>query len=150
MTNQAYGQTEIKGDLDAMFDHLANDYGMTVPLVDLVLADPAKALLVRARTCTDLGVGYVFDVKCHHMAFRQEGIDWEIWIEEGPEPLPRKVAIVYKDAPGSPEYTAYLSDWNLNADLPDGRFEFKPPAGAKRVDFAVHTSPSQPTTRESK
>ncbi|HEY2586665.1 MAG TPA: DUF2092 domain-containing protein [Tepidisphaeraceae bacterium] len=148
--NHAYGQTEIKGDLDAMFDHLANDYGMTVPLVDLILADPAKALLSRARTCTDVGVGYVFDTKCRHLAFRQEGIDWEIWIQDGAEPLPRKLAIVYKDTPGHPEYVAYLSDWNLNADVPESRFTFTPPPGAKRVDFAVHVTPGSPVTLPSK
>lgn len=146
--NHAYGQTEIKGDLDAMFDHLANDYGMTLPLVDLILADPAKAMLSRVRTCTDLGDGYVFDTKCRHLAFRQEGIDWEIWIEEGAEPLPRKLAIVYKDMPGHPEYVAYLSDWNLNAGVPDSRFTFKPPPGAKRVDFAVHVAPAPPAAKE--
>lgn len=132
-----YGQTEIVGDLDHLFDTLATRYAMTLPLVDLVLADPAKALLSHAGSCEDLGTGYVFDTKCRHLAIRQDAIDWEIWIQQGDQPLPRKLAITYKDSPGVPQYVAYLSDWNLTADVPDARFTFHPDQGDKHVDFAV-------------
>ena len=37
---------------------------------------------------------------CHHLAFRQEDIDWQIWIENGPTPLPRKFLITDKKAKG--------------------------------------------------
>lgn len=142
--DHVYGQTEIAGNLDHVFDTLATKYGMTLPLVDLVLADPAKAMLARVHSCTDLGLAYVFDTKCRHLAFRQGDIDWEVWIQEGDEPLPRKLAITYKDSPGNPQYIAYLSDWKLNADLPDERFTFTPPADAKKVDFAVPARATAP------
>lgn len=142
--DHVYGQTEIEGNLDNLFDTLASRYGMTLPLVDLVLADPGKALLSHARSCDDLGVGYVFDTKCRHLAIRQEAIDWEIWIQQGDQPLPRKLVITYKDSAGSPQYVAYLSDWNLAAEVPDARFSFHPAPDDKRVDFAMppQTQPS--------
>jgi hypothetical protein len=142
--DHVYGRTEIEGDLQKLFDTLASRYGMTLPLVDLVLPDPSTALLSRVRTCDDLGLGYVFDVKCRHLAFRQDGVDWEIWIQEGNDPLPRKLVITYKEAPGTPQYVAYLSDWNLAADIPESRFTFHAPEGAKQVDFAVPASQVRP------
>lgn len=143
--DKVYGQTELEGDLDKLFDALASRYGMTLPLVDLVLADPAKALLSRACSCDDLGDGYVFDTKCRHLAFRQDAIDWEIWLQQGDQPLPRKLVITYKDSPGTPQYVAYLSGWDLAPDVLESRFVFHAPTGAKRVDFATSAAQVRPT-----
>ena len=74
-------------------------------------------------------------VSCHHLAFTQENLDWEIWIEDGPRPLPRKLLINYKSEPGSPRYAARLSAWDLQPRLSDAYFQFHPPAGASKIDF---------------
>jgi hypothetical protein len=133
--NNAYGVADAPATLDATFDMLAEKYGLVFPLVDLLFADPYKALIEKVRSGQHLGSGYVFDVKCHHLAFRQEGVDWQIWIEEGAKPLPRKVVITYKESAGHPQFTALLSDWNLSADVPDSQFTAKPPPDAKKVEF---------------
>lgn len=148
--DNVYGQASIKGNLDMLFDTLATKYGMTLPLVDLVLADPAKAMLSRVQSSADLGLGWVFDTRCRHLAFRQGDIDWEIWIQAGADPLPRKLVITYKDVPGVPQYIAYLSDWNLKADVPDARFTFKPPAGVKEIEFAAPAKSQPQPVSESK
>ena len=33
---------------------------------------------------------------CHHLAFEQATIDWQLWIDAGKDPLPRKLVITYK------------------------------------------------------
>ena len=136
----AWGQTDTPNNIDQTLDMLAAKFGMTIPLADLLLGDPYASLTERVHNGKDLGIGYVFDVKCHHLAFRQEGIDWQIWIEDGAQPAPRKIVITYKDSPGYPNYTAFLSKWNLTADAPDSSFSFTPPAGAKQIDFASPTN----------
>jgi hypothetical protein len=133
--DNVYGSTPAPAAIDDMFDMLAEKFAMTLPMSDLLFSNPYKALIGRVRSGRYLGTGYVFDTKCHHLAFRQEVVDWELWIEDGPRPLPRKLVITYKEAPGDPQYTAYLSNWNLSADVPDARFSFAPPPGAKKVDF---------------
>jgi hypothetical protein len=150
----AWGQTDTPGTIDQTLDMLADKFGMTIPLADLLLADPYASLIERVRSGHNLGIGYVFDVKCHHLAFRQEGIDWQIWVEDGPQPVPRKVVITYKDSPGYPSYTAFLSKWNLKADAPDSSFTFTPPAGAKQIQFGnpanapSTTQPAAPPSAE--
>src|SRR4051812_35456813 len=133
---------DMPSTIDDTLDTLADKYGMALPLADLAFADPYKSLTEHVRSSQYLGIGYVFDVRCHHLAFRQEAIDWQIWIEEGDNPLPRKIVLTFKESPGHPQYTAFLSNWNLTAESPDSAFAFTAPAGAKQVEFAPTTQPA--------
>lgn len=80
-----------------------------------------------------VGRHYVKDIKCHHMAFSGEHIDWQFWIEDSATPVLRKVVITYKNLKGFPQYVAYLSDWDFNPRLPDLVFKFEPPANVREV-----------------
>lgn len=57
-----------------------------------------------------VGVTQVEGVRCHHFAFVEQDIDWQIWIEDGTQWVPRKLVITYKTLPGAPQSTAVLSD----------------------------------------
>jgi hypothetical protein len=133
--DNAYSTVDARPTIEATLDMLAKDYGLVVPLADLLFDDPYKTMMSGARSGVYVGTGYVFDTKCDHLAFRQEGVDWQIWIEQGDKPVPRKVVITYKDLPARPQYTSYLSDWNLEADVKDEQFVAKIPPGAKKVEF---------------
>ena len=130
-----YAIQDVPNTIDAMFDFVAQKFGITAPLSDLAFADPYQTLIARVRAGTYLGLHQVNGVKCHHLAFRQDVIDWQIWIEDSDHPVPRKVVITYKEQPGHPQFTAILDKWELSASAPDSAFEFSPPAGAKRIDL---------------
>lgn len=132
---KCYAVQDVPGNLDGMFDTLALKYGITAPLSDLLFSDPYKAMTERVRSGEYLGVHDVLGTKCHHLAFRQEGIDWQIWIEDSEKSLPRKVVITHKDLPGYPQFMALLDKWNLDAQIPDETFAFAPPQDGKRVDL---------------
>jgi hypothetical protein len=131
----SYGVAEAPANIDETFDMLAQKYRLVIPLADLIFADPYKTLSANIRSGQYLGMGYVLDTKCHHLAFRQESVDWQIWLEDGPRPLPRKVVITYKESAGHPQYTSILSNWNLSADVPDAQFTPAVPKDAKQVEF---------------
>ena len=76
-------------------------------------------------------------IPCHHLSFQQETIDWQLWIDAGPQPLPRKLVIAYKTEDDVPQYEVTIRKWNLAADVPDALFEFEPPPGAKKVELPV-------------
>jgi hypothetical protein len=83
-------------------------------------------------------------VSCHHLAFSQETIDWQIWIEDGPRPVPRKLVITYKTEPGSPQYVARLSGWNFQPRFSKHFFTFEAPAGAGEMEFlTVENAPEK-------
>ncbi len=138
----SWGAADAPATIENTLDMLAQKYGMVMPLADLAFPDPYKCLIENVRSGQYIGVGYVFETKCHHLAFRQATIDWQIWIEDGDKPLPRKFVITFKESPAHPQYTALLSDWNLSAELADATFTFTPPAAAKKIEFAPATQPA--------
>jgi hypothetical protein len=90
-----------------------------------------------------LGTVTVLGVSCQHLAFTQANIDWQVWIEDGPMPTPKKIVITYKDEEGSPQYTALFSKWDFDTKLPDFVFSFDPPAGAQKIDI-MELKPATP------
>jgi hypothetical protein len=78
----------------------------------------------------------VLGVPCEHLAFSLGTVDWQIWIEQGARPVPRKIVITYKDEEGTPEYAAILSNWDFQTALPDALFQFEPPAGTTKISVA--------------
>jgi hypothetical protein len=76
------------------------------------------------------------DVPCDHLAVRtSKGVDFQVWVAQGSEPLPRRIVITYQEEPGQPQFWADLSDWNLSPEISDTLFTFTPPAGADRIQF---------------
>lgn len=130
-----YATTAAPSALDELLDHTVDNLGFSVPVADFFYSDPFRGLLDHVKSGYYVGLDSVDGISCHHLAFTQEDIDWQIWIEEGERLLPRKLTITYKKLPGSPQYTAVLSDWNFSISLEDGDFIFNPPEGAERIEF---------------
>jgi hypothetical protein len=133
--NNVYASASVPGELGAALDHIFERYGFSVPIADLIYPDPYRTLTGSVQAGSVVGRHRVAGAPCHHLAFTQEGIDWQIWIEDGPAPLPRKLVITYKDEPGSPQYSATLSEWDLEPRISKGYFEFQPPAGSGEIEF---------------
>jgi len=135
-TANIYASIPVPGRIDAMLDDVANQHGLTLPLADLLFSDPYKVLTADAHTGRYVGLHEVNGVECHHLLFTQEAIDWQIWIDSGKEPVPRKLVIDYKSLPDRPQFTALLSEWNLSASVGDEQFKPVIPKDAKKVEIA--------------
>ena len=131
-----YATAESPPTIDAMLDFLFNKYAVTVPLADLMFADPYAALTEHVESGVYLGRHMAGGQPCHHLLFTQGNVDWQIWIDTGEKPLPRKIVITHKNEPGAPQYVAEISGWDLAPQVADEAFSFKPPAGARAVDMA--------------
>lgn len=117
-----YATEPVPADIDSAMDHLMEKYGFSPPLVDFVYSDPYHTLIENVESSFYVGLHYVEGVRCHHLAFVQKNIDWQIWIEDGRQMVPRKIVITYKTIPESPQFSALLSEWDLDAHLPDALF----------------------------
>ena len=135
MLKNLYAVTKVPGEIDGALDLVFEKYGLTVPLADFVYADPHAVLAEDAEYGQVVGVHGCGDKRCHHLLFTQEVIDWEIWIETGVRPVPRKLVITYKAEPGWPQYEARLSDWDFRPRLSDHAFTFHPPEGSSAIEF---------------
>jgi hypothetical protein len=82
-----------------------------------------------------VGKGVVEGVRCDHLAFRAPHVDWQIWIQEGKEPLPRKLVITTRDQPNAPQFSIEMTKWNLKPVFTPQTFAFRAPSGARQVEF---------------
>jgi hypothetical protein len=142
-----YTRTDVPPTIDAAVDKIFEEYDFSVPIADLVYAKPHEVLIENVETGFLVGRSIVRGTPTVHLAFSQEEIDWQIWIEDGPRPLPRKLVITYRDEPGSPQYTAYLSNWNLQPQLSEEFANFHPPANSDEIDFLRLAEP-QPKAKK--
>ncbi len=132
--HNVYATVEAPGTIDATFDKLEDEYGLVLPLADLLYADPYAVLMEDVTYGRYLGIHQAASVDCHHLAFSQDTIEWQIWIDAGDKPLPRKLVITYVKEPGEPQYSATIRRWNLDSKVPDGLFTFEAPEGAQKID----------------
>lgn len=130
-----YAQADIPGDLDAALDGAFDRFGFSVPIADLAYSNPYLVLSENIEDGFLVGRHAVEGTPCHHLAFSQETIDWQIWIEDGPRPLPKKLLITYKNEDGSPQYQAIITSWELEPRFGDSYFTFRPPAGSDAIEF---------------
>ncbi len=132
---QVYGVMDVPDTIDATLDHVVQTFGDPIPLADVLFSNPYQGVIEHVRQGNYLGLHDVRGTKCHHLAFRQPGIDWQIWIADGDAPVPRKLVITYKDYPGQPQYIAFLGKWNMAPEFPEGLFTAKIPDGVKLIDI---------------
>jgi hypothetical protein len=139
-----YATTEAPGKIDGAVDRIFDLYGYSVPVADLVYSDPYETLIGSADFGVVVGRRSVDGMPSFHLAFSGEILDWQIWIEDGPRPVPRQLVITYKEEPGAPQYRARFSNWDFQPRLSDHYFEFDPPAGSAPMEFLpVQERPNQ-------
>lgn len=118
-------------------------YGIDMPLADLFQWGTTQTEIGRLTAATDLGRSEIRGVACDHFAFREPDVDWQIWIEQGERPLPRRLVITTKTAPQQPEHEV-LFNWDLGRSFDAQTFAFVPPPSAHRIDFQVPSVGSGP------
>ena len=129
-----YAQIESPGTIDDAIRTFESETGLDAPGADLLLAEPYLNLSAEVISGTYLGIAYVDGLACHHLAFRQARVDWQLWVKTGDEPLPMKYVITSKWITGAPQYAVRLRDWKTGLKTDDNQFMFSVPEGAKRLE----------------
>jgi len=145
-----YGSVPAPASLDEALDTAIERFGIQMPLEDLVVSDPYQSAMQKIVSGRDIGPVTVLGTPCEHLVFSLGAVDWQIWIEDGLRPVPRKIVITYKDEEGTPEYTAIFSHWDFQTKLPDFLFTFEAPPGASKIDVAEIKSENQSHKNEGK
>lgn len=130
-----YATVPAPGTLGELTDVLNDKYGIEFPLADLFQWGTKDETIKRIKGAQDIGPAAIDGVTCEQYAFRQDGINWQIWIQLGQFPLPRKLVIQTLTDEARPQHTEKLS-WNLAPSFSEDAFTFTPPADAKRIAIA--------------
>lgn len=124
---------------------LENDFGMDLPFVDLFRWGSPEWQGTKLEAAMDAGPSVVGGTTCQQYAFRQPGIDWQVWIQKGAHPLPRKLVITTTSDEARPQHTAVYT-WNLAPSFNEAAFVFEPPPGAERVALAKGAPSATPAS----
>jgi hypothetical protein len=134
--------------LDAALEYAIQAFNLRAPLTDLISTKSYEYLTEGALSGFYVGLSKVQGVPCHHLAFRQKDIDWQIWIENSPNPLPRKFLITDKKAQGL-QFTAVFTQWNTSPQFAEGLFTFVAPDKAEKIDI-LPAAPAAPKKKQKK
>lgn len=129
-----YSVMAVPSKIDAAVDHVFERYNFSVPIADMVYSDLYRILTEKVQSGFLVGRHAVDGIACHHLAFKQDQIDWQIWIEDGPHPVPRKLVITYVGEKGWPQYSARFTRWDFKPKHSKDYFRFQPPVGADQID----------------
>jgi hypothetical protein len=132
--------------IDAALEYGIKAFNLRAPLADLIYTKAYEYLTEDVLSGFYVGLSKVQGVPCHHLAFREKDIDWQIWVEDSQTPVPRKFLITDKTAQGL-QFTALFTKWNTSAQLEDGLFTFVAPEKAEKIDILPAAAPAPPKKR---
>jgi hypothetical protein len=129
-----YSTIEFADTIGALIERLEAKYGVELPMADFFRWGTPTASFDKIESAMNAGQDFVGKDLCDHYAFRQDKVDWQIWISSGGKPLPRKVVITNRADEARPQSVS-LFTWNLKPTFEDSIFKFTPPQGATKIEI---------------
>jgi len=128
-----YAQIDAQGTVDQLIESLRLGHGVALPGADLLKSAPYDMLVADVIEAKHIGRGVIDGIECEHLAFRNFDTDWQLWVEVGERPIPRKLVITSKTMSNAPQYTLRIKDWKTGVEPARDAFAFAPPAGAEKL-----------------
>lgn len=129
----AYTQFAVPGTVDQLFAALRAGHAVALPGADLLLSNAYEVLAADIKQAKVIGRGVIDGVECDHLAFRNFDTDWQLWVQVGSQPIPRKMVITSKTINSAPQYTLRIKSWKTGFKPAGDAFAFKPPVGATQI-----------------
>jgi hypothetical protein len=137
-----YATVPAPGTNREVLDQIYERFGISLPLEDLFRwgDGSSQARLQALQSAYEVGTATIDGVQTDHFAFREADVDWEVWIQQGDQPFPRKLVIVDRNDPARPTFIARLT-WQMNPAFTDSDFAFAPGPDAKQIQLATYQEP---------
>jgi hypothetical protein len=132
-SDKTYASATAPGTVEKMVDFARETVGILLPAADLVYRGAYPLMMQDVSLAVVVGQTVIGGVTCDHLLFSRPGVDFQIWIAQGKQPLPCKYVVTEMDTPTKLSITTFLSGWNLNPAAPDAQFTFVPPKDAKAI-----------------
>jgi hypothetical protein len=132
-----YASVPAPSTIGATLDTARSRYGIDFPIADLFLWGTPREGVKELTSARYIGPAHVGGNDTDQYAFRQRGVDWQLWLAHGAMPLPIKLVITTTSEPSEPRYAATLN-WDLSPVVGDAVFAFVPPRDASRITLASY------------
>lgn len=130
-----YATAEATGDIDEMTDFVYENFGVAIPMATLSFENSYEVLMDGVTNGYYIGLHKIEGVLCHQLLFVNDDAEWQIWIEDGKNSVPRKYAVKYRMDDRDYHFVARMSHWTFNEYSPDEMFKFIAPANAGIIEF---------------
>ncbi|MGY5811773.1 DUF2092 domain-containing protein [Rhizobium sp. LEGMi198b] len=131
----AYAKIDAKGSVDELLERLVGA-GVEAPGADLLSTNVYDLMMSDVTVAKHISSAFVDGVECEYLTFRTPEIDWQIWIQTGAQPIPRRYVITSKHVGQAPQYTLEISDFKSGADVAKVSYNIDIPTSAKKVDLS--------------
>lgn len=130
-----FAAVSAPGTLEEALEFARVKLDIIAPAGDFIDRNAYEILMTDVNSGFVVGKSMVEGVRCDHLAFRALQVDWQIWIQEGKQPLPRKLVITSRDVVNAPQFEVTVTNWNVHPKFTADMFSFSPPKGARKVEF---------------
>ncbi|GHD65329.1 DUF2092 domain-containing protein [Jeongeupia chitinilytica] len=127
-----YATVKAPATIGELLEQLDDRYGIEVPLADLFLWGSDKAPVDTIEAARYVGPSIVGERVCDQYAFRQDDVDWQLWIARGDQPLPCRLAIVDAGDPARPQ-SVMTYQWRTGKRFLPSTFKFSAPKNAHPI-----------------
>ncbi|HWO02586.1 MAG TPA: DUF2092 domain-containing protein [Blastocatellia bacterium] len=124
---KVFGEVPAPPTLHETAEMITDKYGISLPISDLLTADPQKALKDEETTGGWNRRETLNGVVCNVLSYQHPAVDFSLWVPVSGDPLPQKLEITYKARRGQPSTTVTFKGWNLAPQLSDETFARKVP-----------------------
>jgi hypothetical protein len=131
--DNVYSRVEKSGTIDDFLVYLVRDLQVTLPLARMIHSGFPQQLEKMVTAISYVEEDTLFDVVTDHLAIRSADVDMQLWVAQGDEPLPRRIVLNYKNAPGQPQFRGDFTAWSLTPKMAADSFIFTPPADAEQI-----------------
>lgn len=117
-----YASVAAQATLEAMLDFARTQLDIAAPAGDLVYQNAYEILTAELLSGVVVGKAVIEGVRCDHLALRGPVTDLQPWIQEGAQPLPRRMLITTRDLFNAPQYAVTMTRWDLQPRFDDQTF----------------------------
>lgn len=132
-----YATVAAPPTIEETMDFARDSLDIVAPAGDFLYSNAFDILMQGATSGFIVGKAVIEGVRCDHLAFRNADVDFQVWIQEGNRPLPRKLVITSRDVAGAPQFEVRMTKWDLAPKIAPQLFDFTAPKKARRIDFVT-------------
>jgi len=133
--NNIYSTVAAPDNFYGLFQYLYESLGIGLPISDLVLSNSFELLMQDVTLAQVVSKTYIDGVKCDHLLFRRPGVNFQIWIADGAEPLPQKYVVTDTATSSQMSISSMMKDWDIEPLFDESQFTFIKPEGAQSINF---------------
>ncbi|MDO6760441.1 DUF2092 domain-containing protein [Tamlana sp. 2_MG-2023] len=117
-----------------MIDDMHLHYDFQFPAADFFYPAFTDDLIEDFDSIKYLGKKTFNNEECYHIMANNKKLNVQIWISSHSNLLPKHFVIIYKDN-SNMQHEATFSNWNLNPNIPDAKFDFLAPPNSRLISI---------------